>query len=300
MEEKADGNSNSSYRALTLVVVLALLVAACGQATGSPGATGTAAGTPPAATEPAGTEPAGTEPAGTEPAGTEPAGTEPAGTEPAGTEPAGTEPAATVEPTPVTGAACAPEAPVVEFWTSHTPPDSDTLTAMVEQFNGANTDLCVEMTIVPGGETDVTKLLTALRSGTAPDVYMVDRFTVPQRASDGVLAELTGLPPDLPASHVEFAWNETQFQGKTYALPFDTDARALFYNKDMYHGGRHGPVRPRHRERSADGGGGPGDRRRHRHRGCQRQPGCRRLRALEPRSWQWPGMALHVGLRLRR
>ena len=33
--------------------------------------------------------------------------------------------------------------------------------------------------------------------------------------------------------YLPFAWDETQFQGGTYALPFDTDARALFYNKDL-------------------------------------------------------------------
>ena len=33
--------------------------------------------------------------------------------------------------------------------------------------------------------------------------------------------------------YLPFAWDETQFQGKTYALPFDTDVRALFYNKDL-------------------------------------------------------------------
>ena len=33
--------------------------------------------------------------------------------------------------------------------------------------------------------------------------------------------------------YLAFAWAETQYQGKTYALPFDTDARALWYNKDL-------------------------------------------------------------------
>jgi multiple sugar transport system substrate-binding protein len=33
--------------------------------------------------------------------------------------------------------------------------------------------------------------------------------------------------------YLDFAWAETQFQGGTYALPLDTDARALFYNIDM-------------------------------------------------------------------
>ena len=37
----------------------------------------------------------------------------------------------------------------------------------------------------------------------------------------------------LSDQYLPFAWAETQFKGKTYALPFDTDARALWYNKDL-------------------------------------------------------------------
>jgi multiple sugar transport system substrate-binding protein len=37
----------------------------------------------------------------------------------------------------------------------------------------------------------------------------------------------------MAAEHLEFAWAETQYQGATYAIPFDTDARALFYNRDL-------------------------------------------------------------------
>jgi multiple sugar transport system substrate-binding protein len=142
-------------------------------------------------------------------------------------------PGTSAEPTPVTGAGCAAGAAEVKFWTSHTPPDSDTLTNIVNAFNTANPDICVKMTIVPGSETDVAKLITAIRGGVAPDVYMADRFTVPQRAAEGVLAELPASSAALKDQHLEFAWNETQFQGKTYALPFDTDARALWYNKDL-------------------------------------------------------------------
>jgi multiple sugar transport system substrate-binding protein len=64
-------------------------------------------------------------------------------------------------------------------------------------------------------------------------VYMADRFTVPQRAAEGVLAELPADVAGMSADYLPFAWAETQFKGKTYALPFDTDARALWYNKDL-------------------------------------------------------------------
>jgi len=103
----------------------------------------------------------------------------------------------------------------------------------VDAFNAANPDICVKMTIVPGAETNVAKLLTAIRGGVAPDVYEADRFTVPQRAAEGVLAELPAAVAGMSSQYLPFAWAETQFQGKTYALPFDTDARALWYNKDL-------------------------------------------------------------------
>jgi multiple sugar transport system substrate-binding protein len=103
---------------------------------------------------------------------------------------------------------------------------------MVDAFNAAHPDICVKMTIVPGTETDVAKLLAAIRGGAAPDVYLVDRFTIPQRASEGVVEEIPQAA-ELADQYLDFAWAETQFQGKTYALPWDTDARALFYNKDL-------------------------------------------------------------------
>src|SRR5215831_8986896 len=134
---------------------------------------------------------------------------------------------------PSAGFACAAGATNVDFWTEHTPPESDELQAIVDTFNQANPDICVKMTIVPGNETDISKLLAAIRGGAAPDVYLVDRFTIPERAAEGVVDALPDSVNSMADQYLPFAWQETQFQGKTYALPFDTDARALFYNKDM-------------------------------------------------------------------
>ncbi len=140
---------------------------------------------------------------------------------------------ASPEGSTLTGASCQQGATEVKFWTSHTPPDSDALKDIVDAFNAANPDICVKMTIVPGSETDIAKLLTSIRGGVAPDVYMADRFTVPQRAAEGVLDDITAETQGMSSQYLDFAWAETQFEGKTYALPFDTDARALWYNKDL-------------------------------------------------------------------
>jgi multiple sugar transport system substrate-binding protein len=133
---------------------------------------------------------------------------------------------------------CGPAKPTtITFWTTHTPPDSDTLKAMVDTWNKANPTVQAQFTQVPGSETDVAKLMTAVRGGTGPDVYMLDRFTAAQRAAAGVLTDLTDMvkkaDPAMASKYLDFAWGETQFKGKTWALPFDTDARVLFYNKDM-------------------------------------------------------------------
>src|SRR4029077_4677145 len=122
----------------------------------------------------------------------------------------------------------------VLFWTSHTPPDTTGMQHMVDAFNKQSTTSCVKMVAVPGSETDIAKLTTAVRGGTGPDVYELDHFTVAERAAAGVLEDLSPFgAASESANYLDFAWKEALFKGKPYALPFDTDARALFYNKDL-------------------------------------------------------------------
>lgn len=121
----------------------------------------------------------------------------------------------------------------VLFWTTFTEPDLSVLKGMVETYNGQASGMKAELVQIPPAQvTDVTKLMTAVRGGTGPDVYFLDRFIVAQRAADGLLQDLSSLGADL-SPYIDFARAEATFDGKPYALPFDTDARALYYNKDM-------------------------------------------------------------------
>ena len=81
----------------------------------------------------------------------------------------------------------------VTFWTVATEPDLSALQMIVDNFNGENSDVQAELVQVVGDETDTTKLMTAVRGGTGPDVYMLDRFIVAQRAAEGVLQDLSEL-----------------------------------------------------------------------------------------------------------
>jgi peptide/nickel transport system substrate-binding protein len=88
------GKAKIWFSFLMVVVILSLLLTACGSKTATTTTTSSPAVTTPSATLPAGTTPAGTAPAAT----TAPATTKPAGTTPAVTTPAGTTAPATISP----------------------------------------------------------------------------------------------------------------------------------------------------------------------------------------------------------
>ncbi len=128
----------------------------------------------------------------------------------------------------------------VLVWTTHSSEDFDAIQKIVDEFNAQSDTVEATLEQVPGTETDATKLITAVRGGTGPDAYMLDRFTVAERAANGLLQDLSGLlegagmDPDLTQTYIPFAAEEATYQGKPYALPFDTDARALFINNDLF------------------------------------------------------------------
>jgi multiple sugar transport system substrate-binding protein len=107
----------------------------------------------------------------------------------------------------------------------------------VEAFAEKNPNIKVNVEVVPGSETDVAKLMTAVRSGAGPDLAVIDRFTIAQRAAAGLLTDLTPLikkeGKDLSQEYSEGPWQEVSYQNKVYALPTNTDARVLFYNKQI-------------------------------------------------------------------
>ena len=124
----------------------------------------------------------------------------------------------------------------VTFWTTFVEPDLGHLQAIVDQFNAENTDVLVELVQIPPAEvTDVSKLVTAVRGGEGPDVYHMDRFIVAQYAAAGALTDLSTLSDgaDPLEGYLPFARAEASYEDKPFAIPFDTDTRALYYNKTM-------------------------------------------------------------------
>jgi len=126
----------------------------------------------------------------------------------------------------------------VTFWSTFTAPGIDQVGDVVKAYNAQSSGAQVNLVQIPPAQvTDVTKLMTAVRGGTGPDMYLLDRFIVAQYAATGLLQDLSSLgADDIIGNYVPFAQAEASYSGKVYALPFDTDTRALYYNKTLLTG----------------------------------------------------------------
>lgn len=128
----------------------------------------------------------------------------------------------------------------VTFWTTHSDTGFEALTQIGEDFNAQSDEYQVEVVQRPPADvTDSSSLITAVRGGQGPDVYLLDRFIVAERAAQGLLQDLAPLMEDagdntdLTELYVPFSAAEAIYNGTPYALPFDTDVRMLQYNKRM-------------------------------------------------------------------
>ena len=120
----------------------------------------------------------------------------------------------------------------LQFWTGFTEPDLTTLKKIVEQYNAQSTSFEVIVTQIPPAEvTDNSRLITAVRGGTSPDIYHMDRFTVASNAANGLVQPITDYVDQATRdAYLPFAIEEVTYDDKVWGMPLDTDARALYYN----------------------------------------------------------------------
>lgn len=144
---------------------------------------------------------------------------------------------------PATGSegAAAPsgETKTLEAWSRMTGIAEESTKQIIDNYNAENTlGAKVEFVYIAqtqGSQAD-EKLLTAVAGGNPPALHYADRFTVPQFAQQGFFTEITDFAESAgvqESDYYPFAWAETVYKGGIYALSFDTDTRALWYNKDI-------------------------------------------------------------------
>lgn len=122
----------------------------------------------------------------------------------------------------------------VTFWHIFDSGDAlDFMNEVVDDFNAENPDIIVQH-LGTNFWDYWTRLTTAMAAGTGPDVALNDLGNVASRASMGVIAPLDDLMSAYGVQLDEF-WAAShpmlQHDGSVYALPFETDVRALYYNR---------------------------------------------------------------------
>lgn len=122
----------------------------------------------------------------------------------------------------------------VTFWHIYDAGDAlDFINEVVDQFNAENPDIIVQH-LGTNFWDYWTRLTTAQAAGTGPDIALNDLGNVASRAAMGVIAPLDGFMA-ADGLDLDAFWSAThpmlQYEGSVYALPLETDVRALYYNR---------------------------------------------------------------------
>jgi multiple sugar transport system substrate-binding protein len=121
----------------------------------------------------------------------------------------------------------------VQFWARAV--SSVLAKKLVDEFNASHKNLKVVLTLTQPNQA-VTKLGTAIRAGTQPDVIGLNDINMPVFTREGAFMDLTSQISKLPYArslspgHMGLA----TYQGKEYGVPFWADLSLLWYNKTLF------------------------------------------------------------------
>lgn len=125
------------------------------------------------------------------------------------------------------GSSSKKETVVLTNWTS-SPQEKAALEGLIEEFEGKNTNIEVELRSVAGEYNDYLK--TQFSAGAGPDIFYVDAFAIQQYIELGALEEIENYDTtDFYPQYVDAFKKD----GKLYGIPKDYSTLALFYDKDI-------------------------------------------------------------------
>ncbi len=153
--------------------------------------------------------------------------------------PATDAPAATEAPTEAATEApteAAVEPVTIQYWHTHSDPETAQLDKVIAAFESANPDIQVETTRYAYSDYK-TALLTAISSGQVPDAARLDIAWVSEFADQGALVQLDGNLPDFEniiKDTFPGPLSTNMWKGHYYGLPLDTNTQVLLWNKDIF------------------------------------------------------------------
>jgi multiple sugar transport system substrate-binding protein len=130
----------------------------------------------------------------------------------------------------------APEPVTIQYWHTHSDPETAQLDKVIAAFEAANPGIKVETTRYAYNDYK-TALLTAISSGEVPDVARIDIAWVSEFADQGALVQLDGKMPDFDAL-IKDAYpgplSTNMWKDHYYGLPLDTNTQVLLWNKKLF------------------------------------------------------------------
>lgn len=147
----------------------------------------------------------------------------------------------TPENSDLTDSSTANNTPVkISFWNLWDGPDGAYAQEMIEKFN-SETGIEVEMSVYSSSQY-YTKLKTAALANSGPDVAVshVSGY-IPEFKNDGIIMSLTQACKDYGVEinfddYVSDVASAAKVDGEQYALPVDSIARLIYYNKSLLQG----------------------------------------------------------------
>lgn len=121
----------------------------------------------------------------------------------------------------------------LDYWTPFSGGDNQFMTEMVERFNKEQSEIVVVQT---NSRLDdyYTRLRTAILSGNAPDIAIIHTTSMPQFVQNGYIEDVTAAAEQVGLDLSQLNSNireSTEYNGQSYAVPLDTHALVMYYNK---------------------------------------------------------------------
>jgi multiple sugar transport system substrate-binding protein len=153
---------------------------------------------------------------------------------PAAPAPAAEAPAAPAASTEAPAAAApAAAAAKIAFWTEGWP---EWITPQIDAYKKVKPETTIDFVTFKWGEM-MPKLLTATAGGTSPNLIIQDRFRMAGWAARGGCTALDDYVAQYKINkddYIPATWAECIWQGKVNAIPWQTDGRFIFWNKDLF------------------------------------------------------------------
>ena len=122
------------------------------------------------------------------------------------------------------------------MWSLFTGGDGEYMTKIIDDYNATSPSKQVQSITLVWADY-YTKLQTAVAADKGPDIGLSHVSELPELVDQGVVEPLNDyldeLGVDLSSMYTQNSLDSVTFDGEIYAIPLDTHAEVMYYNKDI-------------------------------------------------------------------